>query len=180
MNRLDELEAKLAAKVAEAKPSPRLEAALLKEFDMRRRRSRRPLWLMAAAACIAGVVVFWPKAAAPPKPPVQVVRAAAPAAPAPLVPVEVAVAAPRRIRKRRPSKPADSEPQFVRIPFSAPLAPYERAEIVRADIPVAALTAAGFNVATSDTSATAQADLLIGEDGIAHAVRLISIRSIQR
>jgi len=176
MNRLDELEARLAAEVAEAKPSPRLEAALLNEFDARRRRSHRPWWLLAAAACIAGVAAFWTKPAAPPKPPVQVVRAAAPAP----VAVAATLPLPKRVRKLAPPKPADSEPQFIRIPYSAPLAPYERAEIVRADIPVAALTAAGFNVATSDTGATAQADLLIGEDGMAHAVRLISIRSIER
>jgi hypothetical protein len=177
MNRLDELEAKLAAEVAAATPSRRLEAALLEEFEARRRRSHRPWWLLAAAACVAGVVAFWPKPAEPPKSVVQVVRRAAQA---PVAPAGVAVTTPKRTRKRRPAKPVDPEPQFIRIPYSAPLAPYERAEIVRADIPVAALTAAGFNVATPDAGATAQADLLIGEDGMAHAVRLISIRSIPR
>jgi hypothetical protein len=81
--------------------------------------------------------------------------------------------------RRRHATPRDPEPEFVRIPYTAPLAPYERAEIVRGDIPLSALTAAGFQIAAPDTAATAQADLLIGEDGIAHAIRLISIRSIQ-
>jgi hypothetical protein len=50
------------------------------------------------------------------------------------------------------------------------------------EMPVAALIAAGFPFATSDAGAEASADVIIGEDGRARAVRLISIseRSIER
>jgi len=63
---------------------------------------------------------------------------------------------------------------FVEIPFVAPLAPYERAEVERMDVPVAALVAAGFEVHVVDTAGTVKADVLVGQDGRAHAIRLIA------
>jgi hypothetical protein len=43
------------------------------------------------------------------------------------------------------------------------------------DVPMAALTAAGFGINAVDPGATVQADVLVGEDGRARAFRLISI-----
>jgi hypothetical protein len=63
---------------------------------------------------------------------------------------------------------------FVEIPYIAPLAPYERTSIVRMDVPVSALIAAGFEVHAVDTGAALRADVLFGQDGRAHAIRLVS------
>jgi hypothetical protein len=63
---------------------------------------------------------------------------------------------------------------FVEIPYIAPLAPYERTSIVRMDVPVSALIAAGFEVHAADTGAALRADVLFGQDGRAHAIRLVS------
>jgi hypothetical protein len=63
---------------------------------------------------------------------------------------------------------------FVEIPYIAPLAPYERTRIVRMDVPVSALIAAGFEVHAVDTGAALRADVLFGQDGRAHAIRLVS------
>jgi hypothetical protein len=63
---------------------------------------------------------------------------------------------------------------FVEIPYIAPLAPYERTKIVRMDVPVSALIAAGFEVHAVDTGAALSADVLFGQDGRAHAIRLVS------
>lgn len=171
MNRLNELEAKLAAETAELRPSPALENALLKEFDAHRRKPHRPWWLLAAAACVA--VAFWllPRPAPVKSHESRIVRAVQPAALAP-VPVRAVPA-----RKRKPVKRREPELEFIPIPYTTPLAPWERSEIVRTELPVSALAAAGFHVETADTSAKAQADLLIGEDGIARGLRLISISS---
>jgi anti-sigma factor RsiW len=65
------------------------------------------------------------------------------------------------------------EEQFVEIPYLAPLDPRENATIVRMDIQVATLLAAGYRV-TADPDAIVPADVLVGEDGRAHAVRLLS------
>jgi hypothetical protein len=72
----------------------------------------------------------------------------------------------------RPS-PEPQEP-FLEIPYVAPLAPYERTEIVRMDLPVVELMAEGVDVHVPDTGATVLADVVLGQDGRAHAIRLVS------
>jgi hypothetical protein len=62
---------------------------------------------------------------------------------------------------------------FVEIPYLPPLDPRQSAAIVRMDIQVAALIAAGYSV-TAEPGAIVLADVLVGEDGRAHAVRLLS------
>ena len=51
--------------------------------------------------------------------------------------------------------------------------------VVRIDLPVSALIAAGFRVAGSEPGATIGTEVLVGQDGRFHAVRLISARSVQ-
>ncbi len=58
-----------------------------------------------------------------------------------------------------------------------PPGPYERVEVVRMKLPVAALIAAGFRMQTADLGAQAEADVIVGQDGRPRAVRLISISS---
>lgn len=72
-----------------------------------------------------------------------------------------------------PARRLAAEP-FIEIPYIAPLAPYERTSIVRMDVPVSALIAAGFDVHAVDTGAALRADVLFGQDGRAHAIRLVS------
>lgn len=67
--------------------------------------------------------------------------------------------------------PRAAEAPFYQIPYTAPLAPYERTRIVRMHVPVAALIAAGFEVHAPDTGAALEADVLFGQDGRAHAIR---------
>lgn len=69
--------------------------------------------------------------------------------------------------------PPPSDPPFVEIPYVAPLAPYERTEVMRIDVPVAALMAAGFEVHVPDAGGVVRADVLVGQDGRAHAIRLV-------
>jgi hypothetical protein len=66
---------------------------------------------------------------------------------------------------RRPApQPAHEEEVFLRIPYVVPPAPYERTEVVRMDVPVAALISAGFkmNMPAADS---VSADILLGQDG---------------
>jgi hypothetical protein len=63
---------------------------------------------------------------------------------------------------------------FVRIPYVAPLAPYERTRMLRMDVPVTALIAVGFEVHARDIGAADTADLLIGQDGRVYAIRRVS------
>lgn len=63
--------------------------------------------------------------------------------------------------------------RFVEIPYLPPLDPHENATIVRMNIRVATLIAVGYRV-TADPDAIVPADVLVGEDGRAHAVRVLS------
>jgi hypothetical protein len=154
MKRLDDVMSRLAAELAQESAENgaplAVEQAVLAEFDRVRRSanaSRRlgRVWL-AAVAIAASVAAVWVVERRPAQQP-----AAAPA-------VE-----------------AESERPFVPIPFVLPPGPYERVEVVRMKLPVAELIAAGFRMQTTDLGAQAEADVMVGQDGRARAVRLVSI-----
>jgi anti-sigma factor RsiW len=81
----------------------------------------------------------------------------------------IAVIAPRQEPPAVHRAPA----AFIGIPYLAPLDPRENAAIVRMNIRVATLIAAGYRVA-ADPDIVVPADVLVGEDGRAHAVRVLS------
>jgi hypothetical protein len=64
--------------------------------------------------------------------------------------------------------------QFVSIPYTAPLQPYERVSVVETDVPVRALIAAGFAVQAADLGASVRADVMVGQDGRARAIRPVA------
>jgi len=63
------------------------------------------------------------------------------------------------------------EEPFLAIPYVAPLAPYEQTTVMRMHVPVAALIAAGFDAHAPEPGATVTVDVLVGQDGRAHAIR---------
>jgi hypothetical protein len=69
--------------------------------------------------------------------------------------------------------PGTTESGFVEVPYLPPIASYERSSVVSMEIPVANLLAQGYAIA-ADPSSMVQADVLLGEDGRIHAVRLAS------
>ena len=79
----------------------------------------------------------------------------------------IAIVATHRVRKIPPT-----EEVFMKIPYVIPPAPYERTEVVRMDVPVAALIEAGFtmNAAASDS---VPADVMVGQDGRPLAVAFL-------
>jgi hypothetical protein len=169
------------ALTVDALPPAYLEARLLDEYvgsrlpPRRRASARRAAWLTTGTIAAALILVWFAKPVRK-QSPVVAARTE--------VPVRIAVttnAKPKPSIQKRRHKP-DADPPFLPIPYTQPLQPGERAEVVRMEMPVAALIAAGFPVATSDAGAEASADVIIGEDGRARAVRLISIseRSIER
>jgi hypothetical protein len=66
-----------------------------------------------------------------------------------------------------------TESPFIQIPYLAPLDPRENTTVVRMNVSVATLIAVGYRV-TADPDAMVPADVLVGEDGRAHAVRVLS------
>jgi hypothetical protein len=52
---------------------------------------------------------------------------------------------------------------FLKIPYVIPPAPYERTEVIRMEVPVAALIEAGFTM-NAPASDSVRADVLVGQD----------------
>jgi hypothetical protein len=180
-------------------PGPAVEHAVMAAFTSERRKTRlRRRAAIAAALIVAGLLtasaIERRKTASPPEPQ-QVTHFAPPKAvdPAPaamvasnmvasnmvasnMVTSKKRVASPKRVVARvdRPQEPAP-EP-FVAIPYTLPLAAGERAWVVRMQLPEAALISTGFPLAgrVADTGPV-EADVVVGEDGRARAIRVVSI-----
>ena len=82
------------------------------------------------------------------------------------------VAAALLLQRPAPARRAAEAP-FIEIPYVAPPAPYERTAVMRMDVPLAALIAAGFEVHLPDAGAAVRADVLVGQDGRALAIRFV-------
>lgn len=73
----------------------------------------------------------------------------------------------------RKQTPKHTKP-FIQIPYVAPPAPYERLTVVRREVPVAALIAAGLRIQAPDAGASLRTEVLVGQDGRPMAIRLAS------
>jgi hypothetical protein len=63
--------------------------------------------------------------------------------------------------------------EFIAVPYAAPIGEYERTEVVRVNVPVTALAQWGLPVSSTSLSQRVDADVVIGEDGLARAVRFV-------
>jgi hypothetical protein len=157
---------------------------VLEEFDSVQRRRvtkvrilRASMAAGALAACLT-VAWFWNVSHQPSAAPVVTAKRDTPPslsgpAESPVPPAPVRRKA--RARPRPVVREAQQEEPFVAIPFTAPLAPYERTEVLRLDLPVAAVIAAGLPVRATDAAGRVQADVVVGQDGRARAIRLVSM-----
>ena len=66
---------------------------------------------------------------------------------------------------------------FVDLPWTAGLPAFESGEIVRMDIPVASLPTYGIDISSGPGRGPVEADVLIGQDGFARAIRLVASSS---
>lgn len=151
-----------------------IEARVMAEFD-RVSAPRVPHWRLvagiAAAICLGVVLMERRQPVERPRPTIVAQQ--------PVAVVPVPPAQPESLLKRvghhgNSRRVSDDSRPFVEIPNTVPLSPEERTTIVRMEIPVAALIAIGFNVPGSDPGATVEVDVLVGQDGRARAIRLVS------
>jgi hypothetical protein len=167
----------LAADTVMAPPAD-LDPILLAEFDskLRRRRYLRPA---AAIGAIAAALVCFAVLHEPARPvrlqPVALPKETASVPPVAVTPARKQVARP--VHRAHDIKPADDVGPFVAIPYTVPLDPRERVTVMRVDMPVAALVAVGLTATAPDPSASAQADVVVGEDGRIRAIRLVSFHN---
>jgi hypothetical protein len=148
---LEDLRA-LASEVPGEAP-PHVEARLMAEFRRRKRRRNLRIWAptigLAAAAAMA--LLFWGKPGVAQKPAAAVIQTVVPAA------------------------DDDSEAGFYPLPEAEGLPAVENAMVVRVQLPVSSLQLMGVpidGVPEERADSSVQADLLLGQDGLARAVRL--------
>ena len=164
---------------------PQIELRVLAEFDRAlERRRRAPIWVYAAALAAAGLVgmvaVSRHIGSARHAAHVAVKAVQAPVAAAAVATAHPAASIARarhmmgRVKHIVASvrQVSDDNQPFLSIPYTVPLSPEEQTTIVRMEVPVAALIAAGFNVATPDLGGVVEADVLVSQDGRARAIRL--------
>jgi hypothetical protein len=156
-------------------PPANLASIVLSEFDANKTSHGVRGRVAAAAIVTIAAALVWlaaiPRGHVIPSR-VQAVASIPPAAPALDPPIIKPVSKPVH---RHTAKPADNSEPFVAIPYTVPLDPRERAVVMRMDMPVTALAAVGLAVAAADPRASAQTDVIVGEDGRIRAIRLLSI-----
>lgn len=166
---------------------PAVEERLKLAFRRRRKVlvwKRAAIWTMAAAAAIVGIAVL--RDAKPKQqvePVVGSVQAPAAQRPAPATthpaPVEQAVvsSAPGRSNRgvqRVPQARAPREMVTEFFPLVDYAPPFERGELVRMRVPASAMRAVGLPVREDRLTDQVQADVLVGQEGMARAIRFVS------
>lgn len=154
---------------------PTVEAAVFAEFRRTRRKTRVAwwVWLVPAVAAAAIVLLMRPApVSAPPSPPVV----AAKVQPPPIVEtVEPVAIAP--VRKSAPKRAAPREvyTAFHAVPGGDPFAPFDRGQLVRVQLPRTAMSYFGLPVNPA-RGELVKADVVLGEDGMARAIRFVQDR----
>jgi hypothetical protein len=170
--------AMLAAEHRGASAPLSVERAVLGEFDALR---RRRAWGIAAVGAIAAMVVagaFMGRERMTPHAPAIPATASlmTPGTPAAAPAVKTRHrkrALVRELAREENARQESAEEPFFAIPYTVPLAPEERAAIVRITLSPSAMAAVGFQLPAIDAGRDAQADVLVGEDGRAHAIRIV-------
>lgn len=150
--------------------------------------SRRPAghawrsWVAAAASItlILAAVSMWQRipghgrdAAVPPSAPAVPVMPAIASLPSPAIDFTLAHSA-KRVRPTPSRREVAVTPSgFVALPWTAGLPAFESGEIVRMEVSVASLPVYGIDI-SSGADRPVEADILIGQDGLARAIRLVT------
>ncbi len=181
----------LSGELRSSEAPPRVEEALLKAFRNAASRPTAPArvvrlarpqaWVfaaLAAAAVIAAFLVDWRQ---PPVAPPEATAARGPLAPAAEAPAAVA-APPAASRARRPAPAVTAAraatrtevaTDFFPLRYGRLLEPGESAQLVRIELPRTEMARFGLAPPYDTAAATVRADVLMGEDGIARAVRFV-------
>jgi hypothetical protein len=133
----------------------RVERRLRAEFRILSRRRRVRIWASVAGvgAIAAGIVLFgW----------VRVSQR----------PAAVAVDAPAMVAGEQVAAEEETDAGFYPLPEAEALPAVENAMVVRVQLPVSSLRLMGFPLEEERADAAVQAELLLGQDGLARGVRL--------
>jgi hypothetical protein len=150
---------------------PSVELALLAAFRKRRTRRSWPWWAASIAAVLVGAVfVSWPQQT--PRPDARVVYIGVPHLPSVTVAVQNRPRGAKRLRKTA-TPPREIATRFYPLQDAATLPPFEYGTLVRVQLPRSALQVVGLPVNQDRLSERINADVLLGQDGLARAVRFV-------
>jgi hypothetical protein len=77
---------------------------------------------------------------------------------------------PRSLASARPAPQKNEQQPFIQIPYAPPFTPYDEGQILRVNMTGSSVRRMGIPVAAQQV----QADLLVGNDGLPRALRLVS------
>ncbi len=155
-------------------PAPEVEKALLRAFQRR----HRSLWTRSAAswgALAASIALVWMVTRPAAKPVRLETTMIVPpkAVEIPVAPAPPTLAAARASRPKPARAAAKREIATDFIPVMLDPDPFERGRLVRVQLPRSALTAFGLPVNEERFEERIKADVLVGEDGLARAIRFV-------
>jgi hypothetical protein len=162
-------------------------AAVTQAPAARRRVEWRP-WAAAALLAIAASIGVWrfrsdvtvvgvTDTAAPQKLPVAAHDSASttPQAVAlPVRPISIPARHAPSVRRAGPRRETVKPVGFVELPNAAGLPEFESGTIIRMELPVASLPAYGIEIPGAADERLVEADLLVGQDGLTRAIRLVA------
>jgi hypothetical protein len=90
------------------------------------------------------------------------------------VPPDLAAVRPKPAPRPRPARPMVRPAEFVALPGAAGLPAFESGTIVRLELSLASLPSYGVDITRAGTDRPVEADILVGQDGQARAIRLVS------
>ena len=159
-----------------------VEARLRAEVRRRKRLSVAP-WLLAAGAAAVLALGIWIGRSRPEVAVLATVQNSRPPAPAELAPVTESLAPPLEVSRRatapraRPAPGETASPRpmavFVMLPGSELMPPAQDLQILRVRIPRTRMQSLGWPVNVDRLEERVLADVMVGEDGVPRAVRLV-------
>ncbi len=176
-NELELLDGLRALAVAEPREaSSRVEQRLLVRFRARAERRRRAMWRYSAAAVAAVAamlaVILWAQAPRSGNSALTRMRAMAPSSQeAPIQ--DVTPSAPTPQARFAVVRTDDLSDSFYPLPEAQDLPPLETTMVVRVELPASSLRLMGVPVEEDPSAGPLQADVMLGQDGLARGVRLI-------
>jgi hypothetical protein len=131
-----------------------------------RRKYQRRAWPYVAAFALAAAAAIMLSINVKPKPQTMEIAVVPP----PVVVIPVAKVARRKVVYRRPP-PVEVVSEFYPLMDAAP--PFERGELLRVSLPASAMRNVGLPVSEDRLTEMVQADVLVGEEGLARAIRFV-------
>jgi hypothetical protein len=153
------------------------QAAIGALLAFRRQQRRQRLRRVTAWGAIAAAAVLMASHWTAHETPHELVAASQPAA-TPAVPVIIQPRPSLERAVRKPAEPEEIVTAFFPLMDSPP--PFEQGLLVRVTVPASTMRTVGLPVGDDYLSEPVQADVLVGQDDLARAIRFVSYRKVNR